>query len=190
MTTNKPGSETQQPLFGCIICYEYVTYPADHLRVYNGECWCESCWECATHEIADGLDWGELEPFKPALQAECEKLRKHLQNLIDQTTPLEPEPGNPMWSRRIQLDEVIAERDQLRAECEQLRRDAERYQSLMEAVLREIPHREGRRGNAPGHGHSVPGVWDCDNGALAGKKCAWCKVWNEALTALQKEHKP
>lgn len=64
------------------------------------------------------------------LQAECEKLRKHLQNLIDQTTPLEPVPGDPMWSRRIQLDEVIAERDQLRAECEKLRKDAERYRWL------------------------------------------------------------
>lgn len=56
-----------------------------------------------------------------ALQVEYEKLLKHLQNLIDQTTPLEPEPGNPMWSRRIQLDEVIAERDSLRAECDALR---------------------------------------------------------------------
>lgn len=125
-----------------------------------------------------------------ALQTDYEKLRKYIQMMIDQTTPLVPDPDRPGWSRRIQLDEVIAERDSLRAECEKLRKDAERYQSLMEAVLREIPHREGRRGNAPGHGHSVPGVWDCDNGALAGKKCAWCKVWNEALTALQKEHKP
>ena len=66
-----------------------------------------------------------------ALQDECEELREHLQNLIDQTTPLEPVPGNPMWSRRIQLDEVIAERDQLRAECDQLRKDAARYQWLM-----------------------------------------------------------
>lgn len=56
-----------------------------------------------------------------ALQANYGRLLKHLQNLIDQTTPLEPEPGNPMWSRRIQLDEVIAERDSLRAECEKLR---------------------------------------------------------------------
>ncbi|MBS7349217.1 MAG: hypothetical protein KIG95_03495 [Comamonas sp.] len=66
------------------------------------------------------------------LQAECERLRKLLQHMIDQTTPLVPEPGNPMWSRRIQLDEVIAERDQLRAECEQLRKDAARYGWLMQ----------------------------------------------------------
>ena len=54
------------------------------------------------------------------LQAVHNRLLKHLQHLIDQTTPLEPEPGNPMWSRRIQLDEVIAERDKLRVECEEL----------------------------------------------------------------------
>src|SRR5690606_32602095 len=40
--------------------------------------------------------------------------------------------------------------------CAKLRKDAERYQSLLDAVLREIPHREGRRGNAPGHCHAVP----------------------------------
>ena len=69
-----------------------------------------------------------------SLQAAYERLRKHLQSLIDQTTPLVPEPGNPMWSRRIQLDEVIAERDSLRAECEKLRKDVERYRWLRNAL--------------------------------------------------------
>lgn len=78
------------------------------------------------------LPWWTNEPLirlsdYERLEAECDLLRKHLQNLIDQTAPLEPVPSNPMWSRRIQLDEVIAERDQLRAECEKLRKDAERY---------------------------------------------------------------
>lgn len=41
--------------------------------------------------------------------------------MIDQTTPLEPVPGDPMWSRRIQLDDVVTEREQLRAEVEELR---------------------------------------------------------------------
>lgn len=35
-------------------------------------------------------------------------------------------------------------------------------------------------GNAPGHGHEEPGIWDSDNGALAGKPCAWCATWNKA----------
>ena len=79
-----------------------------------------------------------VEPLVPlsdyeALQAECEKLRKHLQNLIDQTTPLEPEPGNPMWSRRIKLDEVIAERDHLQVECKKL---VEALESLIKGYVR------------------------------------------------------
>lgn len=74
-------------------------------------------------------------------------------------------------------------------EYEKLQKDAARYQSLLEAVLREIPHRKGNRGNAPGHAHSVPGIWDEDNGALAGKECAWCKVWSEAVSAMQEENK-
>lgn len=81
------------------------------------------------------LSWWTSEPLVrlsdyEALQAENDRLREHLQSLIDQTTPLEPEPDNPMWSRRIQLDKVIAERDSLRAECDQLRKDAERYRWL------------------------------------------------------------
>lgn len=76
-------------------------------------------WDVADPELHGDVMVVRLEDYE-ALQAECEKLREHLQNLIDQTTPLEPVPGNPMWSRRIQLDEVIAERDSLRAECEKL----------------------------------------------------------------------
>ena len=36
------------------------------------------------------------------------------------------------------------------------------------------------RGNAPGHGHSDSGIWDSDNGDLAGVKCAECSLWAEA----------
>ena len=71
-----------------------------------------------------------------------EKLLKHLQNMIDQTTPLEPEPGNPMWSRRIQLDEVIAERDSLRAECEKLRRVVGEKETIQSKKL-QLPIEEG-----------------------------------------------
>jgi len=64
--------------------------------------------------------------------------------------------------------------------------DAVRYRDLLAAVIAEMPHRvKGTRGNAPGHGHSVKGIWDSDNGVLAGKECAWCRVWNEACAALQ-----
>ncbi len=75
----------------------------------------------------------------------------------------------------------------LTAERDALRKDAERYRDIVAAVVREHPHRKPSGGNAPGHGHLVPGVWDSDNGALAGTECAWCKTWNEAIAALQGE---
>jgi len=38
--------------------------------------------------------------------------------------------------------------------------------------------------DAPGHRHTVPGIWDDDNGELAGKPCAWCAAWDQARAAL------
>ena len=98
MTTNKP---------------EVKRYDCTSEDSYH----CNGCFTMKERPRGDYVEWEDYE----ALQAAYERLRKHLQNLIDQTTPLVPEPGNPMWSRRIQLDEVIAERDSLRAECEKLR---------------------------------------------------------------------
>lgn len=56
----------------------------------------------------------------------------------------------------------------------------ERVQSLMAELLDQLVERERDDGNAPGHAHEVPGVWDSDNGELAGKPCAWCALWAEA----------
>ena len=51
--------------------------------------------------------------------------------------------------------------------------------SLFKLVMDEHPGKE-KDGNAPGHCHQIPGIWDSDNGAKAGKPCAWCAVWNNA----------
>ena len=115
MTTNKPEVKR----------YDCASGGAQH---------CYGCYTMKEGELGDYVEWEAYE----ALQAECEKLREHLQNLIDQTTPLEPVPGNPMWSRRIQLDEVIAERDQLRVEREGLRKAAGRAQSAFCAVIEHM----------------------------------------------------
>lgn len=74
--------------------------------------------------------------------------------------------------------------DQIKAENEALQKGLADWQSVVAAVKREIPERFTlhSRGNAPGHGHSTPGVWDDDNGALAGKECAWCKAWSAAMS--------
>ena len=98
--------------------------------------------------------------------------------------------------------ETMAERDQLRAEIAGLKTGYEAYErvnaelkaenealrGVMSAVVSEIPGaRISRAGNAPGHCHSIPGVWDEDNGSKAGKECAWCKVWNYAAAMGQGE---
>lgn len=72
------------------------------------------------------------------------------------------------------LIDVSSERDRLKAENEVLR-------SVMACVVNEIPSQTSRSGNAPGHCHAIPGVWDQGNGAKSGTECAWCKVWNAAV---------
>lgn len=63
-------------------------------------------------------------------------------------------------------------------------RDRDYARGLIHAVVREVPylsHRPGNgNGNAPGHSHSRPGIWDSDNGELAGKACSWCAIWRAA----------
>lgn len=65
-------------------------------------------------------------------------------------------------------------------------RDAATWREILEAVVREMPKRgnDARNGNAPGHCHDKPGIWDGDNGPLAGTECAWCKTWNKAVAAI------
>lgn len=58
--------------------------------------------------------------------------------------------------------------------------------AILEAVHRELD--DEREGNAPGHAHTIPGIWDYDNGAKAGKPCAWCLTWRK-FTALIDDRK-
>ena len=85
-----------------------------------------------------------------------------------------------------------AEVADLRAERDALLKDAEHWRNIVPRLLGEIPARDRGDGNAPGHAHQTPGVWDSDNGSLANKPCAWCAVWNEAkatMTSSSKEGK-
>lgn len=63
--------------------------------------------------------------------------------------------------------------------------DGERFRSILAAVVGEIQKDDGRYdGNAPGHAHDIPGVWDNDNGAKSGKPCSWCRTWKLARESL------
>lgn len=62
--------------------------------------------------------------------------------------------------------------------------DAAALVELLVDVFSSPELRIDNRGNAPGHGHQIPGIWDSDNGDRAGTECAWCKKWNAARAAL------
>ena len=51
---------------------------------------------------------------------------------------------------------------------------------LVELVDQMSEHNSGPY--APGHCHTVPGIWDSDNGILAGQPCALCAIWRKAET--------
>lgn len=68
----------------------------------------------------------------------------------------------------------------------ELKAEVAKLRDVMACVVNEVPRHEGRNGNAPGHCHSIPGVWDQGNGAKSGTECGWCKVWNAAV-AMSKE---
>lgn len=102
------------------------------------------------------------------LIADNESLTKNYKSLCDSVAHLNDAATSAS-------DEVA----RLKAECEGLRK-------VMACVVNEVPRYTHRDGNAPGHCHSVPGIWDGDNGAKAGTECGWCKVWNAAV-AMSKE---
>jgi hypothetical protein len=58
--------------------------------------------------------------------------------------------------------------------------------AILEAVRREMDEDDG--GNAPGHSHSRPGIWDDDNvPSKAGKPCAWCLTWSKFTALIERE---
>ncbi|ROM84137.1 hypothetical protein BK655_12365 [Pseudomonas brassicacearum] len=69
----------------------------------------------------------------------------------------------------------------------ELKAEVEKLRGVMACVVNEVPHHENRNGNAPGHCHSIPGVWDQSNGAKSGTECGWCKVWNTAVAMSKGE---
>ena len=60
------------------------------------------------------------------------------------------------------------------------------FLEILEAVRRELDDGD-TAGNAPGHCHDVPGIWDSDNGKKAGKPCAWCATWKKFTGLIDAE---
>jgi hypothetical protein len=105
-----------------------------------------------------------------------------------QSTPAQPstEGASPDAIYQAGYDEgfMNGRLDESRPLAEDARNAVEWRESLAD-VMREMPSRTWRNdGNAPGHAHGIAGIWDSDNGALAGKPCAWCLAWSAARSAL------
>lgn len=68
--------------------------------------------------------------------------------------------------------------------------NAEKYRSLLGLAVADVKARGSSNGrDAPGHRHLIPGIWNSDNGVLAGKPCAWCSLWNEAKASIASDAK-
>lgn len=57
-------------------------------------------------------------------------------------------------------------------------------EALVELWTDECLGNKGRPGS-PSHGHEVPGIWDSGNGALGGKPCAECALYNEVIASVK-----
>lgn len=67
------------------------------------------------YEMAMGSEISRRQFYEIAREvyAENHRLLESLQSMIDQTTPLVPIPGDPMWSRRVTIDELKTENELL-----------------------------------------------------------------------------
>lgn len=82
-----------------------------------------------------------------------------------------------------ELLELLDEYDRLVEIEAAARNECEELKVLMAALLDELGERDHGDGNAPGHCHEIPGVWDSDNGKKAGKPCSWCAIWAKAKSS-------
>jgi len=58
------------------------------------------------------------------------------------------------------------------------------------AGLVAIAEKKGKRQGSPNHCHQRPGIWDDDNGDLAGKPCSECAIYDRARALLQSAPQP
>ena len=82
----------------------------------------------------------------------------------------------------------VARLSQLAEDAREMLDDRGRALDALMALVRELP-KPGRAGNAPGHAHQTPGVWDddprlVDNAPLAGRRCSLCAAYAQAVAIV------
>lgn len=102
---------------------------------------------------------------------------------LEQETPDQDGPGEEDgpwaegWEQRSGFPSQARINNEILTE---IRKQRDELLEVFQLVISEMTHRDMLDGNAPGHSHEIPGVWDSDNGELAGMNCAWCAVWKKA----------
>jgi len=72
-------SKEQQPLFSCVNCREDYSWPESDLRVYEGELWCQICFDESDMVWRDSLlIWSDLPPFVPEFKKRIADLEAEL----------------------------------------------------------------------------------------------------------------
>ena len=92
---------------------------------------------------------------------------------------------------RSAVAHLLADRDRLRSELDAARAELARVRAAASGVFAYLDARASfGSGNAPGHAHTRPGIWDDDNGAKSGTECEWCKTWNTFRAELARMGEP
>lgn len=102
-----PPTPEPEPLYPCRECADEFSWPAKNLRVYEGELWCEDCYESCED---DGVPpWSDLPPFVPAHE---------MRGYVDRTR-LE------LNDAHVALAKACIDRDKLRADLDSIRQTAQ-----------------------------------------------------------------
>ena len=120
------------------------------------------------HELFDGSDPELLPSDTPRVDALIAKVMAE----------------HPGVSRTAQAEYYEEVHQHLAPLARELERETDKLRHLLSRLLEEESMYDRGDGNAPGHCHEVPGVWDRDNGKKAGKPCAWCALWAEAKATI------
>ena len=69
------------------------------------------------------------------------------------------------------------------AEAEELLRERDRFFDALMDLVRHLPSPD-QDGNAPGHHHSKPGVWDEKDAQGQERRCALCAAYGRAVAIV------
>ncbi|QQD21190.1 hypothetical protein GJQ54_05110 [Oceanospirillaceae bacterium ASx5O] len=68
-----------EPHFACAGCADLQSIPANHLNVYDGDLWCDDCWDGLDKDTETGIEYTDLPAFVPEAEQKIQALTEGLQ---------------------------------------------------------------------------------------------------------------